>query len=118
SKIQTIERSHKTQEHYLKGPFRLNLPLQKAYYKEAGIERELGLTSLEFKLLYYFMQHEDQVLTRDHILEVIWGSTVHVTGRTVDTHVYSLRQKLGTAGDVIQSIPRKGYKYSETREPV
>jgi len=52
------------------------------------------LTCLEFALLHFFVRHKDEVLSRDRILDEIWGEDVYVTHRTVDTHVAHLRKKL------------------------
>ncbi|OVE79518.1 DNA-binding response regulator [bacterium I07] len=52
------------------------------------------LTSLEFSLLHYLIDHKDVVLKRDRILDEIWGEEVYVFPRTVDTHIANLRKKI------------------------
>ena len=52
------------------------------------------LTSLEFSLLHYLIQHKDEVVSRDSILNEVWGEDVYVFPRTVDTHVAHLRKKI------------------------
>lgn len=99
---------------FVSGPFEIDLANQSAFIKKVGQVQELDLTSNEFKLLYQFLTHESQVLSREQILEQIWGKDVHITDRTIDTHVYTLRQKLGDLASLIQSVPRVGYKYSPT----
>lgn len=113
SKIRGQERSLKNQDIFFKGLFRMNLGLQKVFIQQDGAEKEIELTSIEFKLLYFFLQHEDETLGRDEILKVIWGDNVHVSDRTVDTHVSALRQKIALSEDFIQSIPKKGYRFSQ-----
>ncbi|MDX1476624.1 MAG: response regulator transcription factor [Saprospiraceae bacterium] len=54
----------------------------------------INLTALEFSLLRYFLAHHGRVLTRDEILDAVWGEDVIVDARTVDTHVANLRRKL------------------------
>ena len=111
--MRRIKDSKKEQETAFYGMFKVNLPFQKVSIMKDEEEKELKLTSVEFKLLYYFLLHEDQVLSRDDILTNVWGDSVHVSDRTVDTHVYGLRMKLGKGSDLIQSVPRQGYKFSQ-----
>jgi DNA-binding response OmpR family regulator len=56
--------------------------------------RLLDVTTLEFKLLTLFIRRRGQVLTREQLLEQIWGSGTHVTDRVIDTHVANLRKKI------------------------
>jgi DNA-binding response OmpR family regulator len=56
--------------------------------------RELKLTPAEYKLLTYFLSHPDRPLTRDHLLNSVWGYECFPNTRTVDAHVVKLRQKL------------------------
>lgn len=74
---------------------------------------EVVLTYKEFELLNYFLDNMDMVLTRDKILSKIWGYNFDGETRTVDVHVRTLRQKLGTAGDIIETIRGVGYKISK-----
>ena len=75
-------------------------------------EKEVILTYKEFELLNYFLDNMDMVLTRDKILSKIWGYNFDGETRTVDVHVRTLRQKLGSAGDIIETIRGVGYKIS------
>jgi DNA-binding response OmpR family regulator len=98
---------------YSQGSFKIDLLKQKAFLIENSDFRDLRLTANELKLLQYFLRNEEKTLSRDEILGAIWGQDTHVTGRTVDTHIYALRQKLAGSAGVLQSIYRSGYKYSE-----
>lgn len=71
---------------------------------------EIELTYKEFELLHYLMQNEDIVLSRDKLLEQVWGYDYGGASRTVDMHVKSLRQKLGDAGQTIKTVRNVGYK--------
>lgn len=82
----------------------------RAYLKIENKWEELKLTSIEFKLLYYFLNHQDQLLTRDQIMNSVWDHATHVSQRTVDTHVSKLRKKLGPASDYIEAIYSEGYR--------
>lgn len=71
---------------------------------------KLHLTPSEFKLLSVMVQNTGRVLTRDHLIENIQGEGVNVIGRTIDTHVFGLRKKLGDWGDQIETIRGVGYR--------
>ena len=65
----------------------------------------VDLTALEFKLLVALIQHEGRVLSRNRLLDIVWGSDIVVSDRVVDTHVANLRKKLGSEGSAhISSI--------------
>jgi two-component system, OmpR family, phosphate regulon response regulator PhoB len=68
------------------------------------------LTALEFRLLRTFLERPGRVQTRETLLSDVWGIEADITTRTVDTHVKRLREKLGPAGDVIETIRGVGYK--------
>jgi len=76
-------------------------------------EREIDLTAKEFDLLQVLMLRRGRVLTRDQLLEHVWGSDIAVTSRTIDTHLKRLREKLGGAGDLIETVRGVGYRFSD-----
>ena len=67
-------------------------------------------TVLEYSLLMYFYQNCNQVLTRDQILDSVWGYSYFGNTRTVDIHVLRLRRKLGL-DEQIQTVFKVGYKF-------
>lgn len=71
------------------------------------------LTFKEFELLVCLMENEGIVLTRDQLLSRIWGYDFDGETRTVDVHIRTLRQKLGVAGNYIETIRGVGYKMEE-----
>ncbi len=73
-------------------------------------DQEIILTNKEFELLLLLIKHPRRVFTRNQLLTTIWGYDTEVFTRTVDSHVSTLRKKLGAAGQVIKSIPKIGYK--------
>lgn len=75
-----------------------------------GQKSPVKLTKHEFEILHYFAQHPDQVFSRQQILDHVWGATVSVTDRTIDSHISKLRKKLGTAGDAIEAVHGTGYR--------
>jgi two-component system phosphate regulon response regulator PhoB len=77
-------------------------------------DKEISLTALEFRLLYAFMSRKGRVQTRDALLSDVWGIDAEVTTRTVDTHVKRLREKLGDAGNYIETLRGVGYRFRDT----
>lgn len=86
------------------------LSLDKNTHKVFVEGREVSLTYKEFELLSYLMENQRIVLTRDKILETIWGYKYEGENRTVDVHIRNLRQKLGEGGDMIETVRGIGYR--------
>jgi two-component system, OmpR family, alkaline phosphatase synthesis response regulator PhoP len=79
-------------------------------------ETEVQLAPKEFDLLWELLDHRGLVLTRDQLLERVWGYTFAGDTRTVDVHVRQLRRKLGDASPIV-TVWGVGYKVSPAREP-
>lgn len=77
-------------------------------------DEERPLTALEFRLLTTLLQRRGRAQSREALLDDVWGASTAITTRTVDTHVKRLRQKLGAAGEYIQTIRGVGYKFAST----
>jgi DNA-binding response OmpR family regulator len=80
-------------------------------------EREVQLTPLEFKLLSAFVQHPNQVLSRDQLLELVWGDPYGVSGDQVKLYVGYLRKKLDPAAPdsvPVETVRGFGYRYRRT----
>jgi DNA-binding response OmpR family regulator len=73
---------------------------------------ELDLTSLELRLLITFAKSNGTVLSRVFLLDEIWGQNMHVSDRTVDTHVGHLRKKIARSNVTIQTVVGEGYRIS------
>jgi DNA-binding response OmpR family regulator len=78
---------------------------------------EIKLAPKEFDLLWELLDHRGLVLTRDQLLERVWGYTFAGDTRTVDVHVRQLRRKLGDASPIV-TVWGVGYKVSPAKEPV
>ena len=72
---------------------------------------EVELTATEFKLLTILIQREGRVQSRAQLLETVWQAHPDIQTRTVDMHVQRLRQKLGKAGDCIETVRGAGYRF-------
>jgi DNA-binding response OmpR family regulator len=96
------------------GDWRLDLTAHKLFHKN----RELELTAKEFRLLEYFLKHRGRALTRDTILNGVWGNEVIVTDRSVDRCVTTLRGKIEADPRnpvFIQTIRDIGYRFENSR---
>lgn len=71
---------------------------------------EITLTYKEFELLVYLMENKGKVVTRTTLLDKIWNTDFEGESRTVDVHIRTLRQKLGAAGELIETVRNVGYR--------
>ena len=94
------------------GDLVLNLDTQTLLFHNNPQNCSLDLTKTEFKLLSYFIKNTDRIITRDQIIDSVWGLGVNVLDRSVDAKVSNLRKKLGDYGNLIQAVYGSGYKMS------
>ena len=78
--------------------------------------KEVTLTAKEFGLLEQLLRNRGRVLTRDALLNSVWGYDYHGTTRTVDVHIHRLKQKLPLLSDAITTIKSLGYKLRDEQE--
>ncbi len=88
------------------GPLRVSLKTYKTFLSG----EELSLTPSEFKLLTTMIGERGRVMTRARLIEEVQGEGISVIGRTIDTHVFGLRKKLGPHADLIETIRGVGYR--------
>ena len=88
----------------------LSLDLDKFEVEVRG-QKVTDLTRREFEVLRYLAQKQGQVVTREDLLEKVWGYDYYGDDRTLDTHMKSLRKKLGKYADNIITIRRVGYRF-------
>ena len=94
------------------GPFRLDCSAHRVFLDE----RELNLTSTEYKLLEFFLTHAGRAYSRDQLLEEVWGQQRFVTPRTVDVHVRRLREHIEVEPDsprYLTTVRGFGYRFEE-----
>lgn len=72
--------------------------------------KEVSLTNKEFELLCLLLEHQGMAMTRDAIMDGVWGQEFSRENRTLDVHVRTLRTKLGSAGHYIETVRGVGYK--------
>lgn len=90
-----------------------NISIDLRKFSVAVDEEQVVLTLREFELLKYLLENKNMVVTRTQLLTEIWGYDYEGETRTVDVHIGSLRQKLGSGGKVIETIRGVGYKIQE-----
>ena len=90
------------------------LRLDPVSHRVAAGQRDIALGPTEFRLLHLFMTHPERVYTRDQLLDLVWGRSIHVGPRTVDMHVSNLRKALAASGHdrLVQTVRGSGYRLS------
>jgi two-component system phosphate regulon response regulator PhoB len=73
-------------------------------------DQPLKLGPTEFKLLHYLMGHAERVHSRAQLLDQVWGDHVYIEERTVDVHIKRLREALGAAGAMVETVRGAGYR--------
>lgn len=94
------------------GDLKINLATHKVNFLHEEKFYDLPLSYLEYKILTYFIKNKDMVLSRNTILNNVWGSNTYVTDRTVDVHISSLRKKCPILSKYFKSVYGYGYKFS------
>ncbi len=89
----------------------IELSPEKHYVRVAG--REVVLTYKEFEMLSVLLENRGLVMSRDVLMDRVWGSEFDGENRTVDVHIRTLRSKLGEAGKYIETVRGVGYKIGE-----
>jgi two-component system alkaline phosphatase synthesis response regulator PhoP len=110
SLLRRAEKNKKTGE-FRMGDLFLSIPS----HKVAVNGEEVQLTLKEFDLLAYLLKNAGIVLTRDQILSAVWDYDFEGETRTVDTHILTLRGKLGVCGEKIQTVRGVGYKADNSK---
>ena len=98
-----------TQTSYVYGPLVVDLSRHEALVNG----KEIPLTAKEFGLLEYLLRHPGRVLTRDVLLNAVWGYEYYGTTRTVDVHIRRLKQKLPFLNNAVISVKSLGYKLKD-----
>jgi two-component system, OmpR family, phosphate regulon response regulator PhoB len=86
------------------------LELDAAMHRAAWKGESLKLGPTEFKLLHYLMKHAERVHSRAQLLDKVWGDHVFIEERTVDVHIKRLRESLGEAGAMVETVRGAGYR--------
>lgn len=90
-----------------------NITLNPVTLNVTACGKDIELAPKEFEILAYLMKHPNWVISRDTLLDMIWGNDFYGSPRIVDNHVKKLRCALGSAGSQIKTVISKGYKLTE-----
>lgn len=90
-----------------------SITLDDKKHKVYSFENEIDLTYKEFEILKYLMLNRGIAVTREQLLNTVWGYDSDSETRTVDSHILTLRKKLGESGALIETIRNVGYKLGE-----
>lgn len=82
-------------------------------YSVSVSNKEVAFPKKEFETLVYLIRNRGRVITRQSLLDAIWGENVYVVDRTVDVHIRKIREKLGKYGDYIETVKGVGYRFRE-----
>jgi two-component system phosphate regulon response regulator PhoB len=93
---------------YIVGPLELDVDGYHVFVSGS----EVHVSTLEMRLLVYLVEHRGRVRSREDLLEDVWGYKPGVSTRTIDTHVKRLRDKLGEAGALVETVRGTGYRLS------
>ncbi len=100
----------KSRRKYAVGPLKVDVDGHYVYVKQ----NEIHVSAIEMRLLVYLIEHRGRVRSREDLLEDVWGYKPGVSTRTVDTHVKRLRDKLGSAGVLIETVRGTGYRLADS----
>lgn len=90
-----------------------NIELDEGRHTVMVNSSEVELTYKEYEILKHLIRNRGIVLSRDRLMEIVWGYNFEQGNRTVDVHIQSLRKKLGDAGEHIKTIRNVGYKVGD-----
>lgn len=94
------------------------LSLDPVTYRVSFEDQPLKLGPTEFKLLQFFLNSAERVHSRAQLLDRVWGDHVYIEERTVDVHVKRLREALGAAGNMVETVRGAGYRLTAKPLPV
>jgi len=92
-----------------------NMVINKTAYTVEIDGVKIDFAPKEYELLVYLAENDGRVLTREQILNMVWGYDYYGDDRVVDTHIKKIRKKLGEAATLIQTVIRTGYKFDSSK---
>jgi two-component system alkaline phosphatase synthesis response regulator PhoP len=89
------------------------ITIDRGSYKVFVDDKEVVFPRKEFELLFFLVSHPGRIYKRDALLDQVWGHDTFVVERTVDVHIFKIREKLGAYGSRIETVKGVGYRYAE-----
>ena len=87
------------------------LEIDRGTYRVKVSGKEVFFPRKEFELLFYLVKNPGRIFSRDALLNKIWGDGAYVVERTVDVHIFKVREKLGKMGEQIETVKGVGYRF-------
>jgi DNA-binding response OmpR family regulator len=110
AKIRKISEQQNQSANFKVEDLTVNVAEQKLYLDKAGEQSQISFTSLEFRIFVLLSKHKNKVISREEIINHIWGGKVYITDRTVDAHIAHIRKKIQPSRVKIETIFGTGYK--------
>jgi DNA-binding response OmpR family regulator len=110
AKVRKLNEQQKPQDNFKIEDLIVNVAEQRLYLETKNETSHINFTSLEFRIFTFLSKHKDRVISRDEIINHIWGRRVHVTDRTVDAHIAHIRKKISLSRVKIETVFGSGYK--------
>ena len=88
-----------------------DLQINVSSYTASIGKQKIVLPRKEFETLVYLLRNRGRVLSRESILNAVWGENIHVVDRTIDVHIRKIREKLGAYSDYIETVSGVGYRF-------
>lgn len=110
AKIRKMSEQNSTNENFKIEDLLVNVAEQKLYLESENDSSQISFTSLEFRIFTFLSKNRDKVISRDEIINHIWGGRVHITDRTVDAHIAHIRKKIVASRVKIETVFGSGYK--------
>jgi DNA-binding response OmpR family regulator len=111
SRLRRLVRERNENDFVRLGELEINRVTQRVHAFDGGADQEIDLTPIEFKLLLFLARKPNHVFSREEVLNSVWGQSIYVYARSVDTHISKLRKKLGDHAHYIQSVHGTGYRF-------
>jgi DNA-binding response OmpR family regulator len=105
------EKQNVTPREMIKGPFRIQTAEQKVFVRRGEVWHAVELTAHQFQILLHLLENHERTVSREELLKRFWGADVHVSNRTIDSHIYLIRQALGEHSKMLQSRHGQGYRF-------
>lgn len=115
AKLRKLESRNSQGSRFRKDGFVFSLDKQTVVFEGSEKPMPLEMTTLEFKLFLYLIRHKDHVLSREKLIQDVWGDNLNVSDRTIDTHMSHLRKRLQGTTLTVQSVYGAGYRLSNTK---
>ncbi len=110
AKIRKIAEQQNQSANYKIEDLLVNTAEQKLYLDKASEKTAISFTSLEFRIFSFLSKQKNKVISRDEIINHIWGGKIYITDRTVDAHIAHIRKKIQPSRVKIETIFGTGYK--------